>query len=206
MLYFLFPVSVANDVVIDQIFKDIVIGSVGIERVIFLEIYWELCFNLFKTHLSPSLTQYALKNFELIVNLWVDEPVFGESELFIKFDLFRKKLSQLFSLCYDLGCLADEMGINWKLIAVWVELRFNKILTIEGNLLCSHYNLSSLNVLCLLNVLREYDLMFFHIDLTFSVGLNYLNFRQFVLAFVGLVAQLWSFGKFAGWFVVTVFG
>jgi len=47
MLNLLFPVFVANDIVIYQVFQDVVLSSVGVKRIIFFKIDRKLFFDLF---------------------------------------------------------------------------------------------------------------------------------------------------------------
>ena len=84
--------SAADNVVIDHILQDKLVGPIGIKRVVFFEIYWKFSLDLIQLHLSPSLTQNTLQHFILIMNIRIHKPILGDPEMLIKLNLLGEML------------------------------------------------------------------------------------------------------------------
>ena len=110
----------ADDVVVDHIFQYILIRSVRVKGIVFLEVHWKLGLDLLQRHLSPSLPQNALKHFVLVVNVRVHEPVLGYSELFIQFHLLGQLMKQHF--CFRCALIL----LHLYFLGTFIELRFRE--------------------------------------------------------------------------------
>lgn len=216
VFYLLFPVFVANDVVVHHIFQDELVWPVGVKRVVFLEIDRKVGLYFRKGHFSPSLLQNALKNFVLSRYLWVNEPVFGESELLIKLNLFWKELNEL--LCPHVSDWSKRLFLSsiWVIIKVFFFLLLTtRIWSLWILVLCFHiFSVSEVSrvLFVYLEVLVLFGFIFFRlfVELFIIVGLStivsmrldYFHLRKFIHGFtlLGNRAQI-NFFSFDGWWL-----
>lgn len=217
VFYLLFPVFVANDVVVHHIFQDELVWPVGVKRVVFLEIDRKVGLYFRKGHFSPSLFQNAAEELR-IIPIFLSWRTSWWVKLLIKLNLFWKELNEL--LCPHVSDWSKRLLLSsiWVIIKVFFFfflLLTTRIWSLWVLVFCFHiFSVSEVGRVLFvhLEVLLLFCFIFFRlfVELFIIVGLStivsmrldYFHLRKLIHGFtlLGNCAQI-NFFSFDGWWL-----